>query len=85
MFKPQLSATDLVNHLNCRHLTNLDRAAAIGTLEAPQQWDPLLKILWERGALHELQYVEHLKNRVANQEHYDSWAAFKVPHHIVQS
>ena len=58
----QLSATDLVGHLNCRHLTNLDRSAAIGSLEAPKKWDPLLKLLWERGAIHERQYVEHLRN-----------------------
>jgi uncharacterized protein len=57
----QLSATDLVGHLNCRHLTALDRAVAEGTLAKPKVWDPLLKILSERGSAHELAYIEHLQ------------------------
>ncbi|MBN9983795.1 TM0106 family RecB-like putative nuclease [Rhizobium laguerreae] len=56
-----LSASDLVGHLNCRHLTGLDIEVARGTLPKPVFWDPLLQILWERGALHEQGYVEHLK------------------------
>src|SRR4029077_8532491 len=56
----QLSAADLVGHLNCRHLTNLDAAVATGQIKAPKVWDPLLKILWERGLAHEQKYVEHL-------------------------
>jgi predicted RecB family nuclease len=58
----QLSATDLVGHLNCRHLTNLDVEVANGTLAKPKVWDPLLEILWERGAAHERSYVEHLNS-----------------------
>jgi uncharacterized protein len=57
----QLSATDLVGHLNCRHLTALDRSVADGTLAKPQVWDPLLKILSERGTAHEQAYIEHLE------------------------
>lgn len=57
----QLSATDLVGHLNCQHLTGLDLAVATGALAKPQVWDPLLEILWERGARHEQGYVDHLK------------------------
>lgn len=56
-----LSASDLVGHLNCRHLTGLDIEVARGTLPKPAVWDPLLQILWERGARHEQGYVEHLK------------------------
>ncbi|TAY97393.1 TM0106 family RecB-like putative nuclease [Rhizobium leguminosarum] len=56
-----LSASDLVGHLNCRHLTGLDIEVARGTLPKPAFWDPLLQILWERGARHEQGYVEHLK------------------------
>ena len=56
-----LSASDLVGHLNCRHLTALDIEFARGTLPKPAFWDPLLQILWERGARHEQGYVEHLK------------------------
>ncbi|WP_284777422.1 TM0106 family RecB-like putative nuclease [Agrobacterium sp. lyk4-40-TYG-31] len=57
----RLSATDLVGHLNCRHLTGLDIEVARGTLSKPAFWDPLLQILWERGARHEQDFVNHLK------------------------
>ena len=56
----ELSATDLVGYLNCRHLSELDRAVAEGALAKPKVWDLLLQILWERGAVHEQNYVEHL-------------------------
>lgn len=56
----EFSATDLVGYLNCHHLTALDRAVAEGVLPKPKVWDPLLQILWERGAAHEQSYVEHL-------------------------
>ena len=57
----ELSATDLVGYLNCRHLSGLDRAVAEGALAKPKVWDPLLQILWERGSIHEQNYVEHLR------------------------
>ena len=56
------SATDLVGHLNCRHLSRLDRAVAEGALAKPKTWDPLLQVLWERGAVHEQNYVGHLQD-----------------------
>jgi predicted RecB family nuclease len=56
-----LSASDLVGHLNCRYLTALDLAVANGTLAKPFIWDPVLEVLAERGALHEQDYVDHLK------------------------
>lgn len=56
-----LSATDLVGYLNCRHLSDLDRAVAEGARPKPKSWNRLLEVLWERGALHEQNYVEHLK------------------------
>jgi len=56
-----LSATDLVGYLNCRHLSDLDRAVAEGARPKPKSWNPLLEVLWERGAIHEQSYVEHLK------------------------
>lgn len=58
-----LSASDLVGHLNCRHLTSLDLAVANGELERPVIWDPLLQILWERGTRHEQGFVEHLRSQ----------------------
>jgi predicted RecB family nuclease len=56
-----LSASDLVGHLNCRYLTNLDLAVANGTLEKPLIWDPVLEIMAERGARHEQSYIDHLE------------------------
>jgi hypothetical protein len=46
----QLSASDLVGHLNCRYLTDLDIAVANGAIKKPHHWDPLLDTLRERGA-----------------------------------
>ena len=57
----QLSASDLVNRLNCRHLTGLDLSVANGALPKPKVWDPVLAILAERGSTHERNYVEHLR------------------------
>ena len=57
----ELTATDLVGHLLCRHLTSLNREVAEGTLPKPRVWnDPLLEVLFERGAAHEQNYIEHL-------------------------
>jgi hypothetical protein len=39
----ELSATDLVGYLYCRHLSGLDRAVVEGTLPKPKGWDPLLQ------------------------------------------
>ena len=61
-----LSASDLVGHLNCRHLTGRDIEVARGTLPKPAFWDPLLQLLWERGTRHEHGYVEHLKEQGFN-------------------
>ena len=58
-----VSASDLVGHLNCRHLTDLDIAVATGALGKPKVWDPLLQLLWERGARHEKAFVDHLKSQ----------------------
>jgi uncharacterized protein len=56
----ELSASDLVDYLYCHHLSTLDRAVAEGRLKKPLIWDPLLRILWERGLIHEQSYLEHL-------------------------
>lgn len=57
----QLSATDLVGHLNCAHLTALDIQVTDGTLAKPAHWDPLLEILRERGFRHEKAFIDHLQ------------------------
>lgn len=56
-----LSASDLANHLGCRHLTQLDHRVARGRLERPEFVDPALAVLAERGAQHEGAYLAHLR------------------------
>ena len=56
----ELTASDLVGYLNCQHLAALERGVADGALKKPYVHDPLLRVLWERGLLHEQTYVEHL-------------------------
>ncbi|QMV02894.1 TM0106 family RecB-like putative nuclease [Devosia sp. D6-9] len=56
-----LSASDLVGHLNCGHLTALDLQVAKGVLDRPKFYDPMLEVLQDRGAQHEAAYVEHLR------------------------
>lgn len=56
----RLSASDLAGYLNCRHLTELERAVARGERARPKIWDPLLDVLWERGVRHERDFVTHL-------------------------
>jgi predicted RecB family nuclease len=57
----RFSASDLVGHLDCHHLTALDAAVARGTATKPKIWDPVLETLAERGRAHERQYLEKLK------------------------
>ena len=57
----QLSASDLVNYLGCKHLTELDRKVALGLADKPDWNDPALAILYKKGLEHEAAYVQHLK------------------------
>ncbi len=57
----QLTATDLANHLGCKHLTQLNRSVALGEIKKPDWNDPALAILAKRGAEHETAYVEYLR------------------------
>jgi uncharacterized protein len=59
----RLAATDVSNHLACRHLTQLDRAVAEGRIAAPAWRDPALAVLQQRGLAHEKAYIEHLRER----------------------
>lgn len=58
-----LSATDLSNHLGCRHLTQLTRRVALGEVKKPYWHDPALDVLIKRGNDHEAAYVEHLRKK----------------------
>ncbi|MET4001226.1 TM0106 family RecB-like putative nuclease [Marinobacterium sp. MBR-109] len=62
----QLSASDLVGHLNCDHLTALNVQVATGALSKPDYYDPLLEILRERGFKHEQAYIEYLESEGLN-------------------
>ena len=56
-----LSATDLANHLSCRHLTTLDLRLAKGEIAEPSWDNPHAKVLQQRGLEHERDYVESLR------------------------
>jgi uncharacterized protein len=58
-----LSATDLSNHLACRHLTTLNHAVTRGEKSKPDSFDPRLEILRERGLEHEKAYLSHLRSQ----------------------
>lgn len=54
------SATDVVNFLECEHLTTLDRI----NLETPIERgtdDPTMRLIQEHGTKHELQYLQSLR------------------------
>jgi uncharacterized protein len=59
----QLSAGDLIGHLNCDHLTSLNVQVANRKLNKPDSYDPLLQLLYERGQRHENDYIEYLRNK----------------------
>src|SRR6202167_355501 len=56
----RLSASDLSNHLACRHLTSLDFGVAVGDNSAPTWHSPDLWVLQKRGLEHESAYIAHL-------------------------
>lgn len=58
---PRLSASDLSNHLSCRHLTSLDLAAAVGERTVPAWKNPDAWVLQQRGLQHEQAYLKHLE------------------------
>src|ERR1700730_2654917 len=54
----RLAATDLSNHLACRHLTSLDLSVARGQRSAPDWRSPDLKVIQELGLRHEAAYLQ---------------------------
>jgi predicted RecB family nuclease len=58
----RLSATDLSNHLACRHLTSLDLSAARGLRKAPDWRAPDLYVIQELGLRHEAAYLDFLRD-----------------------
>ena len=58
-----LSATDLANHLSCRHLTTLDLRLARGEIAEPSWENPHTRVLQQRGLEHEKSYIQSLVSR----------------------
>lgn len=56
----RLAATDLGNHLACRHLTTLDLQVALRKRPEPDWAAPDLAVIRERGERHEREYLAHL-------------------------
>ncbi len=56
-----LSATDLVGHLECEHLTQLERLAALGALKRPKRDDPALDLLSNLGEEHEREHLNRYR------------------------
>ena len=56
-----LSPTDLVGHLACDHLTQLELAAARGQRVRPERVDPELDVLSKRGLEHEALYLARVE------------------------
>jgi uncharacterized protein len=59
----RLSATDLANHLACRHLSGLDLATARGERRPPDWAPPDVALLRERGDEHEDAFLAHLEKQ----------------------
>nr|BDT27422.1 TM0106 family RecB-like putative nuclease [Bacteriovorax sp. HI3] len=59
----QLSASDLSNFLSCKHLTELDKKVIKGDLKKPEWNNPHVKILQEKGFLHEENYLTFLQSK----------------------
>ena len=56
----QYSASDLVNFLGCKHLTELDRKQTLGEIEKPDWYDPAVVLLQQKGQEHESAYLNAL-------------------------
>src|SRR5712692_4224242 len=56
-----LSATDLVGHLACNHLSFLEMGAAKGECSRPFRDDPQLDLIARRGLEHERWYLDRLR------------------------
>ena len=78
-----LSATDLANHLSCRHLTTLDLSLAKGEVAEPSIENPHLLVLQQRGLEHEKAYIEQLRSKglsvvdLSNEPEAATWVAIE--------
>ncbi|RAR73744.1 TM0106 family RecB-like putative nuclease [Flavobacterium aciduliphilum] len=55
------SPSDLANHISCKHLTNLNKKAALGELKKPIYSNRVLDMLRERGLNFEQEFLSQLR------------------------
>src|SRR5580692_6069184 len=60
----RLAATDVSNHLACRHLTELELSAARGERDVPNWESPDMRVIQELGLRHETKYLNLLEKEV---------------------
>jgi predicted RecB family nuclease len=60
----RLAATDVSNHLACRHLTELEVSAARGERDVPKWESPDMVVIQELGLRHETKYLKILEKEV---------------------
>jgi predicted RecB family nuclease len=60
----RLAATDVSNHLACRHLTELELSASRGERDLPKWESPDMKVIQELGLRHETKYLKLLEQEV---------------------
>jgi len=78
-----LSATDLANHLSCRHLTTVDLRLAKGETAEPTWDNPHLRVLQQRGLEHEKAYIDWLRSKglsvidLSNEPEAATWEAME--------
>ena len=59
----RLAATDVSNHLACRHLTTLELSVAHGQRQPPEWHAPDLRIIQQLGFDHEVRYLKALADQ----------------------
>ncbi len=55
------SPSDLANHISCKHLTNLNKKAALGELKKPVYQNRVIDMLRERGLKFEESFLQQLR------------------------
>src|SRR5580658_7941352 len=64
----RLAATDVSNHLACRHLTELELSAARGEREVPNWAAPDIDVIRQLGERHEAKYLKLLEKEVGQDQ-----------------
>jgi predicted RecB family nuclease len=84
-----LSATDLANHLSCRHITSVELRLAKGEVAEPTWQNPHAHVLRQRGLEHERAYIDWLRAKglsaidLSNQPEAATWAAMERGYSVI--